>query len=351
MSNTASSADPLPPRIALTVGEPAGIGPDLLVEIAVRGTDAALVAFTDPDLIAARARALGRALQIAVLPDARQAVRGPPGLLQVVPVPLSAAAVPGNPDPANAGAVLDAVRAAVRACSAGTVNALVTGPIGKSVINDAGIPFSGLTEFLGDLCGAFPVMMLMNEALRVVLVTTHLPLAGVSAALTAERLERTLLITDADLRNRFGIETPKLLVCGLNPHAGEAGHLGREEITVIAPVLAALRARGLDLRGPVAADTAFTPAALIGIDAVVTMYHDQGLPVLKAQGFGSIVNVTLGLPIIRTAVDHGTALDLAGSGRARPDSLLAAIASAAQLSTRQEAVHQQAHEDHERMSG
>lgn len=212
------------------------------------------------------------------------------------------------------------------------MDAVVTAPVNKAVINAAGIPFTGHTEFIGELCHVpLPVMMLMNDALRVVLVTTHVPLAQVSADITPARLESTLEIADAGLRRHFGIRAPRLLVCGLNPHAGEEGYLGREEVDIIVPVLERLRARGMHLVGPVAADTAFTGASLRDVDAVIAMYHDQGLPPLKARGFGSIVNVTLGLPIIRTSVDHGTALPLAGTGRARPDSLFAALDCATRM--------------------
>lgn len=319
------------PRLALSAGDPAGIGPDLLVAASGRAFDAALLAYADPALLAERARALGRELEIIELSTGEPSPHRR-GTLSVRPVPLALPAVAGRPDPANAGAVLDALRAAVDDCRAGRMDGLVTAPISKAVINEAGVPFSGHTEFIGELCGtAAPVMMLMHDGLRVVLATTHLPLAAVPGALTAERLRRTLETAATDLRRRFGIEAPRLLVCGLNPHAGEQGHMGREELEVIRPVLEQLRARGLDLVGPVAADTAFTEDSLRGIDAVVAMYHDQGLPALKARAFGAIVNVTLGLPIVRTSVDHGTAFELAGSGRARPDSLFAAIECAAEL--------------------
>lgn len=314
------------PRIGLTAGEPAGIGPDLVIAAAGRPCEAALLVYADPGLLEARAACLGRAVRII---EHRGATPVPPhecGRLYVHPVALKVPSAPGRADPANAPATLEAVRAAVKAALAGEIDAVVTAPISKAVINEAGIPFTGHTEFIGELCATpFPVMMLMRDALRVVLVTTHLPLARVCAALTTERLQATLEVADAELRRRFGIAEPRLLVCGLNPHAGEGGHLGREELDVIAPVLDRLRSRGLRLTGPVAADTAFTEDSLRNADAVVAMYHDQGLPPLKARAFGSIVNVTLGLPIVRTSVDHGTALPLAGTGRARPDSLFAAL--------------------------
>lgn len=317
---------PALPRLGLTAGEPAGIGPDLVIAAAGRPCPAALLAYGDPSLLAERARLLRRAVRII---EHRAGTPLPPhecGQLHVLPVVLKAPAVPGRVDPANAPATLEAVRTAVTAALAGEIDAVVTAPISKAAINEAGIPFTGHTEFIGELCAApLPVMMLMSDALRVVLVTTHLPLARVSAAITPERLQSTLEITDAELRRRFGIAEPRLLVCGLNPHAGEDGHLGREELDVIGPVLDRLRSRGLRLTGPVAADTAFTGDSLRNVDAVVAMYHDQGLPPLKAGAFGDIVNVTLGLPIVRTSVDHGTALSLAGTGRARPDSLFAAL--------------------------
>jgi 4-hydroxythreonine-4-phosphate dehydrogenase len=315
-----------PPCLGLTAGEPAGIGPDLLIAAACRPCPAALLAYGDPALLAERARLLGRSVQIIEHPETTPVPPHECGRLYVHPVALRAPVIPGRADPANASATLEAIRAAVKAALAGGIDAVVTAPISKAVINEAGIPFTGHTEFIGEICAApLPVMMLMSDALRVVLVTTHLPLAHVSAALTADRLQSTLEITVTELRRRFGIGEPRLLVCGLNPHAGEDGHLGREELDVIGPVLDRLRSRGLRLTGPRAADTAFTEDSLRNVDAVIAMYHDQGLPALKAIAFGAIVNITLGLPIIRTSVDHGTALPLAGTGRARPDSLFAAL--------------------------
>jgi 4-hydroxythreonine-4-phosphate dehydrogenase len=326
-------ADPLP-RIGICAGEPAGIGPDLLVDIARDPVDAVIVAFGDPALLRDRARDLGVPLSIREVATPRAAHRHVPGALAVRPVPLPVPVQAGRPDPGNARAVLDALEDACHACLAGELDALVTGPVQKSVINDAGIPFTGHTEFLGRLCGTEPVMMLADDALRIVLATTHVPLRDVAAALTRERLTRVLDITLRDLRVRFDIAAPHLLVCGLNPHAGEQGHLGREEIEIIAPVLEELRATGARVAGPVPADTAFLPPALTGVDAVVTMYHDQGLPLLKARGFGGIVNITLGLPIVRTSVDHGTALPLAGTGRADAGSFRAALRSACRLARR-----------------
>jgi 4-hydroxythreonine-4-phosphate dehydrogenase len=290
-----------------------------------------LVAFADPELLAARAARLGLPLRIEPFDRSRPPGRQRAGRLAVAGVPLARPATCGQLDPENAGYVLETLRQATAACRDGSCAALVTGPVHKGVINDAGIPFTGHTEFLAELTGAFPVMMLACPGLRVALATTHLPLQRVSAALDAPLLTKVLEVLDHDLRQRFGCARPRILVCGLNPHAGEGGHLGREEIEVIEPVLRRLRAAGLDLVGPLPADTAFTPRALAGADAVLAMYHDQGLPVLKHVGFGHAVNITLGLPIVRTSVDHGTALDLAGLGTADSGSLAAAVECAAAL--------------------
>ena len=312
-------------RVALTPGEPAGIGPDLTVQLAQTWRAAEVVAIADPDMLAARADALGLPLAVRRFdPDAPEA-DDPPGTLCVSPVPLAAVAVPGTLDPANARAVLDALDRAADGCLEGRFAAMVTAPVHKGVINDAGIPFTGHTEYLAERLGAAPVMMLTAGTLRVALATTHLPLAAVPAALTAEVLERALRTLDADLTRRFGIEAPRILVAGLNPHAGEGGHLGREEIDTIAPVVRRLVAEGLHLEGPLPADTLFTPARLKGADAVLAMFHDQGLPVLKYAGFGTGINVTLGLPVVRTSVDHGTALDRAGTGDIDSGSLRAAL--------------------------
>jgi len=319
------------PRLALTPGEPAGIGPDLCVRLAQETQPAELVVVADPDLLAARAARLG--LSLALRPYAAGAaprVSGG-GELTVIPVPLARPAVPGRLDPGNAPYVLDTLRRAVAACRAGELDALVTGPVHKGVINDAGIAFSGHTEFLAALTGGEPVMLLACPGLRVALATTHLPLAAVPAVLTVDLLERVLRVLHHDLVMRFGIVRPRILVCGLNPHAGEGGHLGREELEVIGPVVARLRAEGLQLDGPLPADTAFVPGRLAQADAVLAMYHDQGLPVLKHRGFGTAVNITLGLPLIRTSVDHGTALELAGTDRGDLGSLRAAVRTAVEL--------------------
>jgi 4-hydroxythreonine-4-phosphate dehydrogenase len=304
------------PRILITSGEPAGIGPDLCIAIAQRTWPCELVFAGDRDLFEARARQLGLSFANA----------------QILHVPLASQAIPGQLDPRNAQAVLRMLDAAAAGCLRGDFQAVVTAPVQKSVINDAGVPFSGHTEYFAEKTGAsLPVMMLVAGALRVALATTHLPLTQVSSAITPALLEQIISILDHDLRQRFNIAAPRILVCGLNPHAGEGGHLGREEIEVITPTLNALRARGLNLIGPAPADTAFTPRMLEQADCVLAMFHDQGLPVLKYAGFGHAVNVTLGLPIIRTSVDHGTALELAGTGKADAGSLIAAVELAAQL--------------------
>jgi 4-hydroxythreonine-4-phosphate dehydrogenase len=320
--------------IALTPGEPAGIGPDLVVRLAQEPAAAALVVIADPGLLIERAGRLGLPLELPRI-DTKGPRSAPwrPGHLCIFPVALACAVTPGRLDPANAGAVLETLRIACDGCLQGHFDALVTGPVHKGVINDAGLPFSGHTEFLAERCDADPVMMLAiaKPPLRVALATTHLPLRAVGDALTRERLTRVIRILHSDLVTRFGISDPRILVCGLNPHAGEGGHLGREEIEVIAPVLADLRREAMDLVGPLPADTAFLPERLASTDAVLAMYHDQGLPVLKHLGFGQAVNITLGLPILRTSVDHGTALDLAGTDRADLGSLRAAIATAHEL--------------------
>lgn len=312
-------------KLALTPGEPAGIGPDLAIQLAQEPLPVELVAFADPDLLEARAAQLG--LPLRLIPhDHHRPPRLPNGgELSIASVPLRAPAEAGRLDPANAAYVLDTLRIATHACLSGDMVGLVTGPVHKGVINEAGVPFSGHTEFLAELSGGHPVMMLATGHLRVALATTHLPLRAVADAIDQPTLERVCRILDHDLRSRFGIARPRILVAGLNPHAGEGGHLGREEIEIIEPVLERLRAEGLDLVGPLPADTLFTRDRLQGADAVLAMYHDQGLPVLKYAGFGEAVNITLGLPLLRTSVDHGTALELAGTGRARVDSLRQAV--------------------------
>ena len=309
------------PRLALVPGEPAGVGPELCVRAAHRAWDADLVAFADRDALSEAAGRLGLPLRFAS-PDIDHAR---PGELRLVDVPNAVPVSPGAPDARNAGAVVGALTAAARACLDGAFDGLVTGPVHKAAINAGGIAYTGTTELLAAQAGREVVMMLANDIVRVALATTHLPLRAVADAIGTQSLQRSLRIVHAALRREFGIERPRIAVLGLNPHAGEAGHLGREEIDVIEPALAALRDEGLDLAGPLPADTAFLPTKLQGFDAVLAMYHDQGLPVLKYSGFEQAVNITLGLPYPRVAVDHGTALDIAGSGTANPSSLFAAI--------------------------
>ena len=286
-------------------------------------------------MLQARAKQLGLALKLVEADLAAAPRRHHQGTLKILPVPLAAPVRPGHPDTANAAYVLQTLRLATQACLDGKAHALVTGPVQKGVIAEAGHAFSGHTEFLGALTGArTPVMMLVAGRLRVALATTHLALRDVPAALTCEGLRRTLEVLHRDLRAKFGLRKPRILVCGLNPHAGESGQLGSEERDIIAPVLQQLRRRRMQLSGPLPADTLFTPKYLDQADAVLAMYHDQGLPVLKYAGFGAAVNITLGLPIIRTSVDHGTALDLAGSGKADAGSLRAALKLALSLARR-----------------
>ncbi|MEN9986940.1 MAG: hypothetical protein RI925_2442 [Pseudomonadota bacterium] len=320
------------PVIAITAGEPAGIGPDLLALLAARPVPPAgarWVVIADRTLLAARAAQLGVAAQWSDFqPDAPAPTRG----LEVLHVPLAVPAEAGVLNAANGRYVLNTLDAAIDGCVSGQFAAMVTAPVHKGVINDAGVAFSGHTEYLAERTHTpRVVMMLAGGGMRVALATTHLPLAQVASTLTAPLLDEVLSIVRADLRDKFGIAQPHILVAGLNPHAGEGGHMGREELDVIIPALDALRAQGLHLTGPLPADTLFNPATLAGADAVLAMYHDQGLPVLKYASFGHGINITLGLPILRTSVDHGTALDLAGTGRIDPGSLDAAMALAAAL--------------------
>ena len=320
--------------LLISAGEPAGIGPELCLELAARSDLPDFVVLSDPQLLRKRAAAIGLDVTITEIASDAAAPRAA-GELLVVPFPFPATVACGEPDPANAQSLLDGLRHAVDGCLQGRYRALVTAPVHKGVINDAGIPFSGHTEFLAECCGApLPVMMLAAGELRIALATTHLPLREVPDAITADLLRDTLLILLHDLRARFGIAEPEIVVCGLNPHAGEGGHLGTEDEAIIAPVVAEFAAQGERVRGPLPADTAVT-AASGHKDAILAMYHDQGLPVLKYAGFGEAVNVTLGLPIVRTSVDHGTAFDLAGTGRADPGSLVAAVRMADQLAAAQ----------------
>ena len=320
-------------RCALTPGEPAGIGPDLCLLLASQHQPHPLIAITSRDLLIERAAQLGVAVSLLpVEPGNWPEQPAPAGSLYVWDTPLNATVTAGTLDKANAAFVLQTLTRAAQGCVSGDFAGMITAPVHKGVINEAGIPFSGHTEFLADLTHTEQVvMMLATRGLRVALVTTHLPLRQVSDAITPERLMRVTRILYADLQQKFGIAQPRILVCGLNPHAGEGGHLGHEEIDIIEPTLERLRSEGMDLRGPLPADTLFTPKYLEHCDAVLAMYHDQGLPVLKYKGFGAAVNITLGLPIIRTSVDHGTALDLAGSGKIDTGSLQVALETAYQM--------------------
>ncbi len=316
-----------PVRLALVPGEPAGVGPELCVRLAQQARDYHLTVFADPRSLRAAADALALPLSLV---DAGQA-GDRPGELAIVEVANAAMPTFGTPDPRNAAAVIGALRQAADGCLRGDFAGLVTGPVHKAAINEGGIPYTGTTELLAGHAGCDVVMMLANDIVRVALVTTHLPLRAVADAITLQAVERTLRITHAALHRDFGIADPVIAVLGLNPHAGEAGHLGHEEIRVIEPVLQALRDEGLQLAGPLPADTAFLPGKLRGFDGVVAMYHDQGLPVLKYSGFERAVNLTLGLPYPRVAVDHGTALDLAGKGVADPSSLASAAETCARI--------------------
>ena len=319
------------PRLALSSGEPAGVGPDICIRSAQQAHAADITVLGDPDLFASRAESLGLPLSIDTDPHP-STVAQQAGRMHVLPVKLRGGCVPGKLDSTNAGYVIEMLERGTDLCLHGGVDALVTAPVHKGVINDAGIPFTGHTEFLARRCHApHPVMLLAAGALRVALATTHLPLKEVPAAVTSVSLMQTLSVLRDDLKRRFGLDEPHVLVLGLNPHAGEGGHLGREELDVIQPACEIMRAKGMRITGPVSADTAFNPARLGGIDVVLAMYHDQGLPVLKFAGFGHAVNITLGLPIVRTSVDHGTALELAATGRAEHASLEAALEAAAAM--------------------
>jgi 4-hydroxythreonine-4-phosphate dehydrogenase len=312
-------------RIALTSGEPAGIGPELCLALAREALDCDLVCVADRDLLAERAHQLSLPVTLQDY-DAGTRRKHSARQLTVLHQPLTAASSPGRLDPRNASYVLSMLNRAIDGTVAGEFDAIVTAPVHKGVINDAGVPFRGHTEYLAERTGgARPVMMLVSGSMRVALATTHLPLREVSPSITIESLCEIGEILHRDLGRWWGIAAPRIAVCGLNPHAGEGGHLGDEEIRVIAPAVARLRERGILVTGPVPADTIFVPRLLAGCDVVLAMYHDQGLPVIKHAGFDRAVNVTLGLPILRTSVDHGTALELAGTGRADAGSLLAAI--------------------------
>ena len=315
-------------RIALTPGEPAGIGPDLCIALAQSDLPCQLVAIASLDLLQERATRLELPLKLIEFNGDAPIEAHKAGQLSIMPVDLIAPVSAGQLNAANSRYVLKTITKAAQGCMKGLFAAMVTAPVHKGVINDAGCAFTGHTEFITDITGGNPVMMLATPGLRVALVTIHLPLAEVSKAITHTRLRQVIRTLDHDLRTRFSINNPKILVCGLNPHAGENGYIGREEIDIIEPVLNGLRKQGINLEGPLPADTLFTPKYLDKADAVLAMYHDQGLPVLKHMGFGKAANITLGLPIIRTSVDHGTALDLAGTGAADSGSLRYALETA-----------------------
>ena len=326
------------PVLAVTPGEPAGIGPEILLRFLHEHPGFRILAVADPSLLAETADRLGISLPLRLWRAGDEVL---PGELSCCPVPLACAARPGQLAPANAAYVLETLRQAVDLVIGGHAAALVTGPVHKGNINDGGFPFSGHTEFLAERAGVEQVvMMLAAPGLRVALATTHLPLRDVAAAIRPDRLERVIRITHAELKSRFGISSPRIQVLGLNPHAGEGGHLGHEDDEMIAPVVKKLAGEGMRLSGPVPADTAFNPPRLESCDAVVAMYHDQGLPVLKHMGFGRAVNITLGLPFIRTSVDHGTALDLAGTGVADAGSLYHAAQMAEDLARNSRETHE-----------
>lgn len=321
------------PRIAITPGEPAGIGPDICIFICQQNWSAELIFIADPQLIERRAQLLNITLNIQLFDASAEPKPQQAGSITILPIALETPEKPGQLDTRNAAYVVKTLTKAAQLCTDKTTQALVTGPVQKSIINDAGIPFTGHTEFLADYCQAYPVMMLASDDFRVALATTHLPLNAISDAITPELLETVITILHRDLQGKFSIAQPKIAVCGLNPHAGENGHLGQEEINIITPALNKLRKRGILLTGPLPADTIFNPTILKQHDAVLAMYHDQGLPTLKYASFGRAVNITLGLNIIRTSVDHGTALSLAGSGKADSNSLKSALQVAINLST------------------
>ena len=322
-------------RIALTPGEPAGIGPDLCLSLAQQTLNTELVAICDPALLEQRAAALNISFRYRLFDPATPA-RSTPDELCILPVPLKTPVHCGQLDPDNARYVLDTLDQAINGCQSGDFDALVTGPVHKGIINDAGITFSGHTEYLADATHTRDVVMLLaSDELRVALATTHVPLSQVSACITRDSLTRVIRVLHQGLQSRFNISKPRILVCGLNPHAGEGGHLGHEEIDTLIPVLESLRKEGMTLVGPLPADTLFSASNIANSDAILAMYHDQGLPVLKYSSFGQAVNITLGLPIIRTSVDHGTALELAGSGKGDNGSLLMAIKYAGEMVRRQ----------------
>lgn len=322
-------------RVVITPGEPAGIGPDLVIQYVQKAHEHELICIADPIMLQQRAERLGLPLSISSY-DINNVHKQTAGCLTVLNEPLKNPSVCGEADKANAQSQLNALKRAVDGCLTGEFSALITGPMHKGIINEAGIPFTGHTEYLAELTQTKKVVMMLaapesKHQLRVALATTHLPLAEVSQAITQDSLKEVITILNNDMKKHFAVKQPRILICGLNPHAGEDGHLGREEIETITPAINALKKDGMNLSGPLPADTLFTQPYLKEADAVLAMYHDQGLPVLKHVGFGEAVNITLGLPIIRTSVDHGTAFDLAGTGKANNGSLNAALTMAIQM--------------------
>ncbi len=313
-------------RIVVTSGEPAGIGPDLCLQLAHHSTHHQLIILADPELLTQRAQQLNLDIKLPLFDRSKQ-----DNETSVLPVNLNEPVTTGQLNIKNSSYVLRLIKQAVQGCRDGLFDAMVTAPVHKGVINDAGIRFSGHTEFIAELTQSDPVMMLATAGLRVALATTHLPLSNVAQSITSQSLEKVLRILHDDLQSKFNISSPNILVCGLNPHAGEGGHLGHEEIDIIIPLIETLTQEGMNLTGPLPADTLFTPKYLEQADAVLAMYHDQGLPVLKYKGFGQAANITLGLPIVRTSVDHGTALDLAGTGQAHSGSLIYAVDTALEM--------------------
>ena len=315
MSNTENNEEKKVTKIAFTTGEPAGVGPDLALSLITRPREETIVFFADPEVISARALAIGQPIKIIEILDTSQATNMPPGYIQLIASACPNPTCVGTPDQVNSPYVLECLDKAVDSCASGKLDAMVTGPINKEIINDAGIPFTGHTEYIAQRLNApLPVMMLISDTLKVVLLTTHIPLSKVPSQISERKIVEVVEIVHRELIAKFGIRSPRIQVCGLNPHAGEGGHLGQEEESIIKPALKTLRAKNIIANGPVSADSAFTVASRAEYDAIVAMYHDQGLVALKTVGFGSSVNLTLGLPIIRSSVDHGTALDIAGSG-------------------------------------
>jgi len=333
MSNTENDIGGKATKIAFTTGEPAGVGPDLALSLISHQREEIIVVFADPEVISARALALGQQIKILEIRDISQAVTVPPGYIQLIASRCPNPTCLGKPDPRNSPYVLKCLDQAVDSCASGELDAMVTGPINKETINDAGISFTGHTEYIAERLNiSLPVMMLISGELRVVLLTTHIPLSKVQDQITQKKIIEIVEIVHKELITKFGIQHPRIQICGLNPHAGEGGHLGHEEESIIKPALKMLRGKGIIVNGPVSADSAFTATARDKYDAIIAMYHDQGLVALKTIGFGSSVNFTLGLPIIRSSVDHGTALDIAGSGTVDSGSAEAAIELAINIS-------------------